>query len=122
MIMESSITDLVKLFGDLAGIVAIIVFVTQFLKDKVFDELKGTGAQILSWVIGIAASFIGTFLNIGMFEVVHGQLATLWYVPIVIGFFSGLVSNGVFDLSLARKIVKAIFKIVGIKVLPEMDK
>lgn len=116
-----SLIDLVKSFDTLAGVVAIIIFVTQFLKDKVFGELKGFGAQLVSWIVAIAIVFIGVFFNLGFLESLHGQLDTFWYIPILIGLASGLVANGVFNLKPIKVLLKAIFRLIGIKVLPELD-
>jgi hypothetical protein len=109
-----TIIDLVEQLDSFAGFAGVILVVTQFLQGAIFKKAKGFGVQVLAWFTGIGLAFLASWLNIGMFAQLHGQLSELWYVAIVVGFAGGLPANGFADVPKVQDALKAIFKLFGI--------
>jgi len=81
-------------FVSIASLVLAVPIIVEFLKDKL--GLNGLVVQILSWVLGIALSFLGYFAGLGMFA----DMSILGTVLTGVGV--GLVSNGVADTGIVE--------------------
>ena len=62
------------------------------------ETAKMNFKQITSWVISIGLSFVGNYFGLGIFA------GTTVLQTILYGFILGLVSNGVFDISIIKSL------------------
>lgn len=114
---------LLEAFVSITALAAILITpITSFLKDTLFGELRGWGARILSWAVGILLAFIGAQFELGMFAELQGQLAQYWWQVALIGFFAGVEANGVYSIDELKPALKWLFKRFGVNILPELDK
>ena len=88
-------------FASFATLVGAVPFVTEFLRG-LFKLTGGIGLQIISWLTGVALSFAGWGLGLGMFAGMN------WWHVLVIGVGASLAANGVFDTGLITSILKAL--------------
>lgn len=79
-----------------SGVVALSEWVTKWTK------VKGTLAQIQSWVIAILVGLFCSWLNFGIFAGTSNMGGVLYGVLI------GLISNGIFDIALVKEILTKI--------------
>jgi hypothetical protein len=89
-------------FLSLGAMAAIVLPVTEFV--KALFKIKGSWAQYLSWLIAVLMALFGFWLKLGIFS----DLSLIW--ALVYGFAAGLISNGVFDISIIQAIINAIRK------------
>lgn len=67
-----------------------------------YTKVKGTLAQIQSWVIAILVGILCAWLNFGIFNGVGTRGGILY------GIIIGLISNGIFDLSIVKTFLEKI--------------
>ena len=67
-----------------------------------YTKVKGTLAQIQSWVISILLGIFCAWLNFGIFNGVDTKGGILYGVLI------GLISNGIFDMSFVKQLLTMI--------------
>jgi len=91
-------------FVSLAALAAVVLPITEFIKRLL--GTFGSWTVVLSWVVAIGLSFVGWWLNLGMFE----GLKIIWVV--IYGIAAGMVSNSVFDIGL----VNLILRTLGLKI------
>ncbi len=96
-----SFFDPAAFLGTLTALAASVTAVTEFLKRQI--QTKGFIAQILSWIVAIALSALGWWLQVGMYVGVE------WFWIFIYGLAGGLVSNGIFDTGIVKAIIN-IFK------------
>jgi hypothetical protein len=114
--------SLMQAFVSISAMAVILITpITSFLKDTVFGELRGWGARILSWAIGILLAFIGAYFDLGMFAELEGQIAQFWWQLVLIGIFAGVEANGIYSIKELRPALKWLFKRFGVDILPELD-
>ena len=87
--------DVSQYFVSLSVLAPIIVLVTEFIK----TNLKISNSQIISWIVAVVLSGVGWLLKLGMFAGVE------WYWILIYGFASGLVANGIFDITIIQGIL-----------------
>lgn len=80
-----------------SGVVVLSEYVTKWTK------VKGTWAQIQSWVIAILVGLFCSWLNFGIFNGTNNMGGILYGVLI------GLISNGIFDMAAVKKILEMIY-------------
>ena len=90
------VIDLLFDLSTVAGAAAAVLLITGWIKTAF--KLEGMFARWVSWIVAISLSYIGWFLNLGLFEPVT------WPVALVYGFGIGLVANGIFT----SEVIKAI--------------
>lgn len=99
------ITSPEALYVSFASLVVGTLLVTAYLK-KLFGKTPATpnlAIQILSWLTGVALTFIGWGFNLGF-------LAGLpWYYVLLTGIGAALAANGVADTKIIESIL-ALFK------------
>jgi len=88
-------------FLNLAAIVAITILVTETL-ENMFDT-DGFATQALSWGTGVVITLFGWWMGYGFLADVE-----VWYSALLWGIGASLAANGVFDIPVAKKIVKAV--------------
>lgn len=88
-------------FISLTAIVAATVAVTEAIKNIL--KLDGFASQAVSWLTGIVLVLIGWAAGFGFLAEVEA-----WYIAFLWGAGASLAANGVFDVPVIKKIVKAI--------------
>jgi hypothetical protein len=76
----------VEMFLTIGAVFAAVYAITNLVK----EHIPGA-AQVLSWVLGIAFSMLGWYLDIGIFT------DMTWWFAAITGFIVSLSANGVFD-------------------------
>lgn len=94
--------NLDQYFGTLSGMVALTLIVAGYLNTHLFTTSATWIKRVVSWLIPIVLSFVGLWQNIGMFEGVN----VLWTA--IYGLATGLISNGLFDISVIQAILEFI--------------
>lgn len=84
------------LFGSLAGLAALVVPVTGFVKKYLVQKAP---TQVLSWSLSVALAYGASALGLGLFAAT-GPVGTLLY-----GLAGGLIANGVFDVQLTQSLL-----------------
>ena len=82
---------------------SITMAATQALKTKF--EMNSVWTQVTSWVISIALAVISWFIGIAPV----GE--PTWLSLIILGLFTGLTSNGLFDLKTIREWIEKLFSL-----------
>jgi hypothetical protein len=82
----------------LSTIAATAVFLGAFLI-QIFKVTVKIWKQIIVWLVAIALTVLGNLLNIGF------AAEFPWLTTIVYGLASGLVANGIFDISTVQGIL-----------------
>ena len=90
--------DLSQYFVSLATIVPLAVLITEFLKLKLKIE-KNWAKQVTAWVISVVLCLFGMWLNLGILSHVTFVQAVAY------GIATGLVANGIFDLSIVQTLL-----------------
>ena len=95
--------DLNDFFVSLAALVPLILSISDFLI-RLFKFEKGIPRQITSWVVSLAICGTGAALEVGFLTG-----ATIPQV-VLYGLAAGLLTNGIFDISLIQTVLDYIFK------------
>ena len=90
--------DLSQYFVSLAAIVPLAVLVTEFLKVKLKIETTWV-KQVTAWVVSVVLCLLGMWLNLGILAHVTITQA------IVYGIATGLVANGIFDITVVQTLL-----------------
>ena len=93
--------DINTVFASIAGVAAGSVFISALLI-KWFKVEKGWVKQIVSWVAPVVLFVAGNLLNIGF------MAEFTWLMTVIYGLGAGLVSNGIFDIELVKKLLAAL--------------
>jgi Na+(H+)/acetate symporter ActP len=80
-----------------SGVVILAEYITKFTK------VSGTLAQVQSWAVSIIIGIFCSWLNFGVF---HG---TTTMGGVLYGVLIGLISNGIFDITLVKKVLAMIY-------------
>lgn len=88
-------------FLSLAAVVPLVTFLTA-LFNRFIRISAGWAKQTVSWIIALAVSISGWYLNFGIFD------ALTIYGAILYGFGAGLAANGFFDIKIIQAILEAI--------------
>jgi len=94
-------------FETFSALVALTAMIIPFVVEifKLIPGLPSLAKQIVSWLIGVLAAYLGWQLKLGFL----GDLS--WYVALLYGLGAGLIANGVFDTG----IVTFILETLGLK-------
>lgn len=84
------------IFGSLAGLAAIVVPVTGFVKKYLVTKAP---SQVLAWSLSVGLAYGASALGLGLFAAT-GPIGTLVY-----GIAGGLIANGLFDVSLTQTLL-----------------
>ena len=88
-------------FVSIAAIIPLVTFLAGWINAKV--KAAGFGKQAVSWLVSIALSIVGWYFNLG-------YLAGLtWWQVLICGIGTGLAANGLFDITIIKSIIYAIF-------------
>lgn len=87
--------DIPQYFVSLSVFAPLVVIITEFIK----ANIKIENNQLLSWIVSVLLSAVGWFLQLGMFA------GVAWYWIFIYGLSSGLVANGIFDISIVQAIL-----------------
>ncbi|RKE02307.1 hypothetical protein [Marinifilum flexuosum] len=97
---NSTSIDIASYFATVPGLVSLVIIVTQFLKKLLKTE--GVKTQILSWIIALALSCVGYFLQLGIF------VGAAWYWIIIYAAAAGLIANGI----ATKHVVEAVLNLI----------
>lgn len=90
--------DIPGYFASLATVASLGLILTALITKNI--DVNSTFKQIISWIVCIALAFVGYFFDIGMFVGIN----VVW--TIILGFASGLLSNGTYDIKLIQGILE----------------
>lgn len=91
--------DLSPYFGTLAAVVALVLFVTGWVKTHLL-KVDGWKARLLSWAVSGVIAFVGKWLNLGIFA----DSSLLWTV--INAVLVGLVANGLYTIEVVQKLLE----------------
>lgn len=89
--------DYLTYFTSLAGLAALVLIITDWLKQLFNFALNY--AQYVSWAVSIFLSLAAWFFQWGIFA------GTEWWYILVYGISAGLLSNGLFDWDILKAIL-----------------
>lgn len=93
--------DINVVFASLAGVATGSVFISALLI-KWFKVTKGWLRQLVSWIAPLVLFVAGNLLNIGF------MAEFTWVMTLVYGLGAALISNGIFDIELVKKLLAAL--------------
>lgn len=101
--------DFIGSFSTIGGLATLTTFIcsllTNYLKIK-----KAWIKQVISWIIPILISIMGYLTKLGLFinfsELVSWQG---WVFTCLTGLGIGLISNGIYDISGVKNVLKSIY-------------
>jgi hypothetical protein len=100
--MQIDLSTMFQSWDSLIAVIQIILtlVLTEISKRNIkwlnTEEKKLNLKQLASWTISISLSFVGWYQGLGIFA------GTTWITTIIYGLILGLVSNGVFDISIVK--------------------
>lgn len=89
--------DLNVYFASLAGLVSLVVLITNFAKKWV--NSSGIWTKALSWIVSLIVAGLGYFLHLGVF------IGMEWYWILIYAFSSGLIANGIVDIGIVKALI-----------------
>lgn len=92
--------DVMSLFNTLLIMSSATVFLSEYLTR--FTKASGKWAQVQSWAVAILIALGASWLNLGIFNGMGFKGA------LVVGGITGLVSNGIFDISLVQTLLTGV--------------
>ena len=92
--------DANSIFNSVLVLSGLVVLISEWLSK--FTKLQRNWSRLQSWVISVILGVVATWIKIGIFSEMD------WKGGLVIGIVSGLVANGVFDISIVKKILEFI--------------
>ncbi len=97
---------IIGLFTTLFSLGALSVIACEWITNQ-WTKASGTWAQIQSWAVSVVIGISCSWLGFGIFKDVSIMGGILYGVLI------GLISNGIFDMALVKKILEMIKLRVG---------
>lgn len=94
--------DISSYFGSLALLAGLATIITGYVNTHALSKASGTIKQIVSWVVAVALAFVGQAKGLG----IVADTDTLFTV--INGVAIGLVSNGIFDITIVQSILEFI--------------
>lgn len=93
--------DLSTYFTSLVAMASAVTLITGWLKTNVkfLNNVNGTWAQVMSWVVSIALAFVGAQKGVGLF--VDSSLVN----TVLNGIAVGLVANGIFAVDFVQSLL-----------------
>lgn len=100
---------IMTMFADFIAFVGGIILITEAV-NKLFKVEKPTAKLIISWVLSLALSALGFYLQLGFFADC-GDIATWqgWTKTALIGFGCGLCANKLYDREEIWRLLEMIF-------------
>jgi hypothetical protein len=92
--------DANSIFNSVLVLSGLVVLVSEWLSK--LTKLQGNWSRLQSWVISVILGVVATWVKIGIFSEMD------WKGGLVMGIVSGLVANGVFDISIVKKVLEFI--------------
>jgi len=92
--------DANSIFNSVLVLSGLVVLVSEWVSK--FTKLHGNWSRLQSWVISVILGVVATWVKIGIFSEMD------WKGGLVIGIVSGLVANGVFDISVVKRVLEFI--------------
>lgn len=90
-------------FLSLAALVPLVVLISDFII-RGLNIQKAFVKQIISWVIAVVACLVGMWFDLGMFVDL-----SIWKT-LAYGLATGLIANGIFDITIVQTILNFLFK------------
>jgi len=94
----NSLLDFFAVFG---ALLPLVVSITAFLVYRF--TMNKTSKQITAWLIAIALTFLGWWMQIGYLTEIT------WWMALIHGFALGLAANGFFDIAMIKAILTFLF-------------
>lgn len=94
--------DISSYFGSLALLASLATIISGYINTHALSTASGTIKQIVSWVVGVALAFVGSAKGLGIVADTNIVFTLLNGVAI------GLVSNGIFDITLVQSVLEFI--------------
>ena len=91
---------IMNLFATLSALAALSVIGCEWVSK--FTKAKGTMAQIQSWAVSVTIGIFCSWLEFGIFNDVSTKGGILY------GILIGLISNGIFDISLVKRVLEMV--------------
>ena len=92
--------DANSIFNSVLVLSGLVVLVSEWVSK--FTKLQGNWSRLQSWVISVILGVVATWIKIGIFSEMD------WKGGLAIGIVSGLVANGVFDISVVKRVLEFI--------------
>lgn len=92
--------DANSIFNSIVLLSGLVVVVSESLSK--FTKLQGNWSRLQSWVVSVVLGVVATWIKIGIFSEMD------WKGGLAIGIVSGLVANGVFDISFVKRLLEFI--------------
>lgn len=92
-------------FSSLAGIASLNVAITELVNSKFGIKISWL-KQLISWVLPLIVSIVGLLFGYGIFAdfgTISDPMA--WLNTILVGFATGLVSNGIYDIKYVQDLI-----------------
>jgi hypothetical protein len=95
--------DIGSYFVSLVALVPLVILASDFIKRTLKIE-KGWLKQLIAWAVSVGLCLIGMWFDLGMFKD-FTAVQTVAY-----GIATGLVANGVFDITIVQTLLDLILK------------
>jgi hypothetical protein len=92
--------DANSIFNSVLVLSGLVVLVSEWVSK--LTKLQGNWSRLQSWVISVILGVVATWVKIGIFSEMD------WKGGLAIGIVSGLVANGVFDISVVKRVLEFI--------------
>lgn len=89
-----------EIFNSVITLSGLVILSSEWLSK--YTKLQGNWSRFQSWSISVLFGVIATWVDVGIFSEMD------WKGGLVIGVVSGLVANGVFDISAVKRILEFI--------------
>ena len=103
----TEITTIVECFGSLAGIAVLCSIISGYIIK--WCNVKSENRQWTSWLVSVCitavAVLLGVFCNFGIFETFDAGSWMSWVYAIVTAVLGGLLSNGIYDIDMVKKVL-----------------
>lgn len=91
---------IVGLFTTLFGLGALSVIASEWITK--YTKVEGSWAQVQSWVVSVLLGVFCSWLGFGIFN------GTSTMGGVLYGVLIGLISNGIFDMNLVKRILEMV--------------
>lgn len=106
-IIISEITTIIESFGSLAGIAALCSIISGYV--ITWFNVKSENRQWTSWLVSVCitavAWLLGYFANFGVFAGFDVTSVISWVYVVAVAILGGLLSNGIYDIEMVKKIL-----------------
>ena len=95
-----NIMDAYEIFNSVLTLSGLVILVNEWLSK--YTKVQGNRSRFQSWLISVIFGVLASWIKIGIFSEMD------WKGGLAIGIVSGLVANGVFDISVVKRVLEFI--------------